>query len=156
MARRSLLPSSYLCWLIACSGVLGRSCCSAQFCWRPFLDCIFGHSTVVILVCAALIGFTTAITCGNARFAAASEFAGRLGTHFCRHVHHQLHHGNYHSDHQRRAVGRDRQAVDGVCAVVPLCGGADGPRHGGGALSACHRELSGPTIGPWYRCDRKA
>ena len=27
-----------------------------------FLGLIFGHSTVVILVCAALIGFTTAIT----------------------------------------------------------------------------------------------
>ena len=122
-----------------------------------FLGLIFGHSTVVILVCAALIGFTTAITL-TATLALppllsspadlARTSAGMFTISYTTR--------NYHSDHQRRAVGRDRQTVDGVCAVVPLCGGADGPWHGGGALSACHRELSGPTIGPWYRCDRKA
>ncbi len=45
---------------------------------------------------------------GNAGFAAASQFARRSGAHVRRHAHRQLHDGNYHSDHQRRAVGCNR------------------------------------------------
>ena len=70
----------------------------------------------------------------DAGAAAAFERAGRCATHGSRHVHHQLHHRDRHSDHQRRVVGRNRRAMDGVRAAVRLRRGADRARHRGGAL----------------------
>ena len=46
--------------------------------------------------------------------------ARRRVAHGGRHVHHQLYLRHPHSDYLRRAVGRDRQAVDGVRAVLHL------------------------------------
>ena len=93
---------------------------------------------------------------GNARFAAASQFARRSGAHVRRHAHRQLHDGDYHPDHQRRAVGCNRKALDSVRTAVRLCGRADDTWHGGNALSAGHRRLSGRTIAACYRCRGKA
>ena len=92
---------------------------------------------------------------GDARFAAASKFARRSGAHVRRHAHRQLHDGNYHPDHQRRAVGCNRKTLDGVRAAVRLCGHADDTWNGSNALSAGHRRLSGRTIAACYRCRGK-
>ncbi len=100
-----------------------------------FLGLIFGHSTPRSRLCAALVGFTTAITltatlalppllCLPADLARTS--AGMFTISYTD--------SDHHSDHQRRAMGRDRQTVDGVCAAVPVRRVADCAWHGGGAL----------------------
>ncbi len=76
---------------------------------------------------------------GDARFAAAAQRTRRRAPHRRRHVHHQLHLRGHHSDHQRRAVGPDRQAVDGLRAAVHLRRNADGARRDGDALSSCDK-----------------
>ena len=72
-------------------------------------------------VAAALIGFTTAMTLtATLALPALLSAPARCAAHRGRHVHHQLYLRDHHPDHQRRAVGCHRAAVDGVCAAV-LC-----------------------------------
>ena len=93
---------------------------------------------------------------GDAGVAAASQFARQPGAYVGRHANRQLHDGHHRPDYQRRAVGCNGQAVDGVRPAVRLCGYADNIWYSGNTLSARHRRLSGRTIGACYRCRGKA
>ena len=68
---------------------------------------------------------------GAARIA---QHTGRRSAHRRRHVHRQLFVRDCGADRVRRAVGHDRQTVDGLPAAVPLRRRADSPRRVGHAL----------------------
>ena len=91
-----------------------------------FLGLILGHSTGVILTCAALIGFTTAITL-TATLALppllSSPADSRRGCPPACSPSATQPRSSFRPSAAR--VGLDRQAVDGVRAAVSLCRGAD-------------------------------
>ena len=91
-----------------------------------FLGLIVMKSPLAVLVCAGLIGISTVMTNADPGLAAATCSARRRGAHGGRYAHRQLYLRDRHPDHLRRALGRNRQALDRLRAAMLVRHCADG------------------------------